>query len=74
MAIVGAGLAGLGTAAAFSRAGHAVTVFEQPDGLRAGGLAINLWSNATSLLSAFGIPADRITGEPFSWLAVRDTA
>ncbi len=71
MAIVGAGLAGLATAAAFSRAGHEVKVFEQADGLRADGLAINLWSNATSLLPAFGIPAPRIPGEPFSRMLLR---
>jgi 2-polyprenyl-6-methoxyphenol hydroxylase-like FAD-dependent oxidoreductase len=70
-AIVGAGLAGLAAAAAFSRAGHDVQVFEQADGLRASGLAINLWSNATSLLPAFGIPASRIPGEPFSRMAWR---
>jgi salicylate hydroxylase len=46
----GAGLAGLATAAAFRRAGHEVAVFEQAGELRASGLAINLWSNATSLL------------------------
>jgi 2-polyprenyl-6-methoxyphenol hydroxylase-like FAD-dependent oxidoreductase len=71
VAIVGAGLAGLATAAAFSRAGHGVRVFEQADGLRASGLAINLWSNATSLLPAFGIPASRIPGEPFSRMVMR---
>jgi 2-polyprenyl-6-methoxyphenol hydroxylase-like FAD-dependent oxidoreductase len=71
VAIVGAGLAGLATAAALNRSGHDVTVFEQADGLRASGLAINLWSNATSLLPAFGIPAERIPGEPFSRLLVR---
>lgn len=71
IAIVGAGLAGLATAAAFSRAGHEVRVFEQADGLRADGLAINLWSNATSLLPAFGIPATRIPGEPFSRMLLR---
>ena len=71
IAIVGAGLAGLATAAAFTRAGHDVTVFAQADGLRASGLAINLWSNATSLLPAFGIPADRIPGEPFSRMVWR---
>jgi 2-polyprenyl-6-methoxyphenol hydroxylase-like FAD-dependent oxidoreductase len=71
IAIVGAGLAGLATAAAFSQAGHEVSVFEQADGLRAGGLAINLWSNATSLLPAFGIPASRIPGEPFTRMLLR---
>jgi 2-polyprenyl-6-methoxyphenol hydroxylase-like FAD-dependent oxidoreductase len=71
IAIVGAGLAGLATAAAFHQAGHDVQVFEQADGLRASGLAINLWSNATSLLPAFGIPAARLPGEPFSRMVWR---
>jgi 2-polyprenyl-6-methoxyphenol hydroxylase-like FAD-dependent oxidoreductase len=71
VAVVGAGLAGLATAAAFSRSGHQVSVFEQADGLRASGLAINLWSNATSLLPGFGIPADKIPGEPFSRMLLR---
>ena len=71
IAIVGAGLAGLATGAALSRAGHDVQVFEQADSLRASGLAINLWSNATSLLPAFGIPAGRIPGEPFSRMVWR---
>ncbi len=71
IAIVGAGLAGLATAAAFSRAGHEVRVFEQSAGLRADGLAINLWSNATSLLPGFGIPASRVPGEPFARMLLR---
>jgi 2-polyprenyl-6-methoxyphenol hydroxylase-like FAD-dependent oxidoreductase len=70
-AIVGAGLTGLATAAAFSRNGHQVRVFEQAPGLRASGLAINLWSNATSLLPGFGIPAHRVPGEPFSRMLLR---
>jgi NADPH-dependent 2,4-dienoyl-CoA reductase/sulfur reductase-like enzyme len=48
IAIVGAGLAGLATAAAFSRAGHDVQVVEQADGLRARVLAINLYPGSTS--------------------------
>jgi 2-polyprenyl-6-methoxyphenol hydroxylase-like FAD-dependent oxidoreductase len=71
IAIVGAGLAGLATAAAFSRADHDVQVFEQADSLRARGLAINLFSNATSLLPGFGIPAGRVPGEPFSRIVWR---
>ncbi|HEY1919259.1 MAG TPA: NAD(P)-binding protein [Streptosporangiaceae bacterium] len=71
IAIVGAGLAGLASAAAFSRSGHEIAVFEQADRLRASGLAINLWSNATSLLPGFGIPATRLPGEPFSRMVFR---
>jgi 2-polyprenyl-6-methoxyphenol hydroxylase-like FAD-dependent oxidoreductase len=71
VAIVGAGLTGLATAAALHRNGHGVRVFEQAPGLRASGLAINLWSNATSLLPAFGIPASRVPGEPFTRMLLR---
>jgi 2-polyprenyl-6-methoxyphenol hydroxylase-like FAD-dependent oxidoreductase len=71
VAVVGAGLAGLATAAALRRAGHEVAVFEQADELRAGGLAINLWSNATSLLPALGLPAGQIPGQPFSRMLMR---
>jgi FAD-dependent urate hydroxylase len=73
IAVVGAGIAGLAAAAAFSRSGHDVAVYEQADSLRASGLAINLWSNATSLLPALGVPADRIPGQPFSRMVLRST-
>lgn len=68
---MGAGLAGLASAAGLSRSGHRVTVFEQADELRASGLAITLWSNATSLLPSLGIPADAVPGEPFDRMLVR---
>jgi 2-polyprenyl-6-methoxyphenol hydroxylase-like FAD-dependent oxidoreductase len=71
VAIAGAGLAGLAAAAALSRAGHEIRVLEQADGLRASGLAINLWSNATTLLPGFGIPSDHLPGEPFSRMLMR---
>jgi len=71
IAIAGAGLAGLAAAAAFTRRGHDVTVYEQADSLRASGLAVNIWSNATSLLPALGVPADRVPGEPFSRMVWR---
>lgn len=71
IAIAGAGLAGLAAAAAFTRRGHDVTVYEQADSLRASGLAVNFWSNATSLMPALGVPADRVPGEPFSRIVLR---
>ena len=71
IAIVGAGLAGLGSAAALVRAGHRVSVFEQADELRARGLAITLWSNATSLLPELGVPAGDVPGEPFERMLLR---
>jgi FAD-dependent urate hydroxylase len=71
IAIAGAGLAGLSAAAAFTRRGHDVTVYEQASSLRASGLAINFWSNATSLMPVLGVPADRVPGEPFSRIVLR---
>jgi 2-polyprenyl-6-methoxyphenol hydroxylase-like FAD-dependent oxidoreductase len=71
VAVVGAGLAGLAAAAALSRTGHEVTVWEQADRLRASGLALNLWSNATSLLPGLGVPAGDLPGEPFSRMLLR---
>lgn len=71
IAIVGAGLAGMAAAAALTRSGHAVTVYEQAGALRASGLAINMWSNATTLLPRLGIPAADIPGEPFTRMLVR---
>ncbi|MBO0826230.1 MAG: FAD-dependent monooxygenase [Streptosporangiales bacterium] len=71
VAVVGAGLAGLATAAAFNRTGHDVSVYEQADALRSSGLAINLWSNATSLLPGLGIPAEAVPGEPFARMLFR---
>jgi FAD-dependent urate hydroxylase len=71
IAVAGAGLAGLAAAAGFLRRGHEVTVFEQADTLRASGLAFNLAPNATSLLRALGVPADRLPGEPYSRIVLR---
>src|SRR3954451_11955930 len=71
VAVVGAGLAGLSAAAALHRDGHEVAVFEQAPSLRATGLALNLWSNATSLLPGLGVPAGRVPGQPFSRMVLR---
>src|SRR5436305_1266265 len=71
VAVVGAGLAGLSAAAALNRAGHEVEVFEQAPSLRATGLALNLWSNATSLLPDLGVPAEQVPGQTFSRMMLR---
>lgn len=71
VAVVGAGLAGLSAGAALHRAGHEVVVFEQSSSLRSSGLALNVWSNATSLLPGLGIPAERVPGQPFSRMMLR---
>src|SRR3954452_3479379 len=71
VAVVGAGLAGLSAAAALHRDGHEVAVFEQAPSLRATGLALNLWSNATSLLPRLGVPPEEVPGQPFSRMVLR---
>jgi 2-polyprenyl-6-methoxyphenol hydroxylase-like FAD-dependent oxidoreductase len=71
VAVVGAGLAGLASAAALGRLGHEVEVFERSEALRASGLALNFWSNATSLLPGFGVTACDRLGEPVTRMTIR---
>jgi salicylate hydroxylase len=68
IAVVGAGVAGLTAALALQADGHDVTVFERAEALRAGGFGLNLWSNATTLLTALDVA---IPGEPYDHMSFR---
>ncbi|KAK9156285.1 hypothetical protein Sjap_003765 [Stephania japonica] len=53
--IVGAGIAGLGTALGLHRLGLRSLVLEASDGLRVTGFALTMWSNAWKALDALGV-------------------
>ncbi|MFF8562669.1 FAD-dependent oxidoreductase [Streptomyces albidoflavus] len=53
--IIGAGLGGVATAYALTRAGHEVELYEQADELRKGGYGVILWPNATGILDHLGL-------------------
>lgn len=53
--IVGAGIAGLATAAAMNKIGVKTLVLEQSAGLRTTGASLTLWSNAWRVLDVLGI-------------------
>lgn len=55
VAIAGAGIAGLASAIALARRGHAVRVFEQAPGLTEIGAGLQLSSNATRILDRWGV-------------------
>ena len=69
VAIVGAGMGGLATAAALSRVGIAVTVYEQATRFARLGAGIQIGCNAMKVLRAFGLePALRAASfYPRSW-------
>lgn len=73
IAIVGAGIGGMTAAIALSRAGVAVTVFEQAGALGWVGQAINLAPNAVRALDELGL-GDRIRRDAWrpSWRLSRD--
>ncbi|KAF5612500.1 hypothetical protein F25303_14365 [Fusarium sp. NRRL 25303] len=58
VAVVGAGLAGLGAAIAMNREGHDVEVFEQSSFLHEVGAAIHIPPNATRILKEWGFSPD----------------
>lgn len=69
--VVGAGIAGLATAAALQRIGRAVTVVEEKADTSAGA-GISIWPNALAALDAFGLgDAVRASGGRVSAGAVR---
>ncbi|KAK9412732.1 putative FAD-binding domain-containing protein [Seiridium unicorne] len=55
VAIVGAGMAGLGAALALARAGHKVNVFEADEGLNETGGGLQLSPNCTRILDDYGV-------------------
>uniref|UniRef100_A0A0D9WYZ9 FAD-binding domain-containing protein n=1 Tax=Leersia perrieri TaxID=77586 RepID=A0A0D9WYZ9_9ORYZ len=56
--IVGAGVAGLATAASLRRLGVSATVLEQSPSLRAGGTSLTLFRNGWRVLDAIGVADD----------------
>ncbi|ETS86813.1 hypothetical protein PFICI_00641 [Pestalotiopsis fici W106-1] len=55
IAIIGAGMAGLGAALALARIGHTVTVFEADSGLNETGGGLQLSPNCTRILDDYGL-------------------
>lgn len=53
--ILGAGIAGVATAIPLAHAGHTVTIFESRDALREVGAGLQIQSNATRILHAWGL-------------------
>ncbi|QEN13568.1 FAD-dependent oxidoreductase [Mycolicibacterium sp. ELW1] len=60
IAVVGAGIAGLATAAAFAQRGHAVTVIEERTDTGSGA-GISIWPNALAALDQLGL-GDQVRG------------
>jgi FAD-dependent urate hydroxylase len=53
--IIGAGLGGVASALALTRAGHDVSLYEQAAELRKGGYGVILWPNGTGILGDLGV-------------------
>jgi FAD-dependent urate hydroxylase len=56
--VVGAGVGGISIARGLLRDGHDVTVFEQRPDVRAGGGAVTIWSNGSTVLEQLGVDMD----------------
>ena len=56
--VVGAGVGGISVARGLLRDGHDVTVFEQRPEVRAGGGAVTIWSNGSTVLEQLGVDMD----------------
>lgn len=71
-AVIGAGLAGIATAAALQQRGHEVTVFEERDDTSAGA-GISIWPNALAALDQIGLgdavraAGGRVTAGAMRW-------
>jgi 2-polyprenyl-6-methoxyphenol hydroxylase-like FAD-dependent oxidoreductase len=56
--VVGAGVGGISVARGLLRDGHHVTVFERRPDARAGGGAVTIWSNGSTVLQQLGVDMD----------------
>ncbi|HEY6647912.1 MAG TPA: NAD(P)/FAD-dependent oxidoreductase [Mycobacterium sp.] len=56
--VVGAGVGGISVARGLLRDGHHVTVFERRPDARAGGGAVTIWSNGSTVLRQLGVDMD----------------
>jgi FAD-dependent urate hydroxylase len=56
--VVGAGVAGISIARGLLRDGHDVTVFERRPEVTAGGGAVTIWSNGSTVLGQLGVDMD----------------
>jgi FAD-dependent urate hydroxylase len=67
--VVGAGVGGISIARGLLRDGHDVTVFERRSDVEAGGGAVTIWSNGSTVLEQLGVDMDG-AGQPLSTLRV----
>jgi FAD-dependent urate hydroxylase len=63
--VVGAGVGGISIARGLLRDGHDVTVFERRPDVTAGGGAVTIWSNGSTVLGQLGVDMDG-AGQPLS--------
>jgi FAD-dependent urate hydroxylase len=56
--VVGAGVGGISVARGLLRDGHDVTVFERRPDIEAGGGAVTIWSNGSTVLGQLGVDMD----------------
>jgi 2-polyprenyl-6-methoxyphenol hydroxylase-like FAD-dependent oxidoreductase len=67
--VVGAGVGGISIARGLLRDGHDVTVFERRPNVEAGGGAVTIWSNGSTVLGQLGVNMDG-AGQPLSTVRV----
>ena len=67
--VVGAGVGGISIARGLLRDGHDVTVFERRPDVQAGGGAVTIWSNGSTVLGQLGVDMDG-AGQSLSTLQV----
>ncbi|MBW0017172.1 MAG: FAD-dependent monooxygenase [Mycobacterium sp.] len=67
--VVGGGVSGISVARGLLRDGHDVTVFERRADMRAGGGAVTIWSNGSTVLDQLGVDMTG-AGQPLSTVRV----